>query len=86
MEIHEACLATEISDFDEVAPVFLVIDKRAEMDAIVLTQVLEQVIGANFIPFVRRIGNSMNEIKKFLHDLTQISYHVRADEIGKRQG
>ena len=47
--------------------IHLIINKSAEMDAIALAQMLEQMKGPNFVPLVGWVGKAMDEIKQFLH-------------------
>ena len=48
-----------------------VIHKGAQKHAVVRSQMLEQVVGAHFVPLVGRIGQPVNQKKQVAHDWVQ---------------
>src|SRR5690348_1602369 len=67
VECCQICLPTQAFYAVVVFPVILVIDEGAEVNPITLAQMLEQMIGADLVSLVGRIGYPVCEIKKFLH-------------------
>jgi hypothetical protein len=68
MEVDETGFPAEASYFLDIFPVPLIIDKGAKMDAMVLCQMLQQMIGPDLVSLIRGIRNSMDQIKQFTHE------------------
>ena len=68
-----------------MAPVARIVDKGAEMHAVIAGKVLEQVKGANLVTLVGWIRNAVREKQQLFHPLTQMSGNQGTDKLGDGQ-
>ncbi len=59
--------SAQLFDCVDVLPIIGIIDKSAEMDVIALRQMLEQMVGADLVPLVGRVGHAVNKEKEMFH-------------------
>jgi hypothetical protein len=70
MKIDDAGFGAQAFHLVQVLVILFVIDKSAEVDAIIFDQMLEQVIGAYLVTLVGRIRKPVYQIKKLFHRTT----------------